>query len=61
MSVILESCSPELLLENEERFKNGFLELVITELEGHTVGLKSKSPLTGFVIIIQPIFTGGLC
>lgn len=50
MRVNLESWSPELFLENEERFKNDFLELVITELEGHIVGLKSKSLLTGLLL-----------
>lgn len=43
------------------RFKNGFLELAMAELQGHALGLKSRFPLTDFVIIIQPIFTEGLC
>lgn len=43
------------------RFKNGFLELVMAELQGCVLGLKSRFLLTDFVIIIQPIFTEGLC
>lgn len=33
----------------------------MAELQGHALGLKSRFPLTDFVIIIQPIFTEGLC
>lgn len=42
-------------------FKNGFLELAVAELQGHVLGLKSRSPLIGFVITTQPLFTEGLC
>lgn len=67
MRVILIFYPSQLLLETKRntsmhlnRFKNGFLELVMAELQGHVLGLKSRFPLTDFVIIIQPIFTEGL-
>ena len=35
--------------------------LIIAEPEEHVLGLKSRSLLIAFVIIIPPIFTEGLC
>lgn len=43
-----------------EKFNNGSMGLTIAEPEEHVPGLKARSLFIGFVII-QPVFTEGLC